>query len=53
VAVSVDVGVCMAWGGMTCFLRLIIIIIIIIITALVLDLFRFALLGKVADNLIS
>jgi hypothetical protein len=46
----------MAWGGMTCFLRLIIIIIITItitITALVLDLFRFALLGKVADNLIG
>ena len=40
---------------MTCFLRLIIIIIIITITitALVLDLFRFALLGKVADNLIG
>jgi hypothetical protein len=45
----------MAWGGMTCFLRLIIIIITITITitALVLDLFRFALLGKVADNLIG
>jgi hypothetical protein len=44
----------MAWGGMTCFLRLIIIITITItITALVLDLFRFALLGKVADNLIG